>query len=132
MGYSLYVAVKLIAYVGWCWYGLRLWRPASVALPKAVGLGVVRLAIGIGFGVVIFLVFSTGPENLLGKYIAIYAPVRLLEWFILALIIGGEEGKRSGAGVILWCLGGILLSFLADFASPEGIEGHFCVGRCLC
>ena len=91
-----------------------------------------RLVIGIGFGVVIFLAFSTGPENLLGKYIAIYAPVRLVEWFILALIIGNEQGKRTGTGVILWCLGGIVVSFLADVASPEGIQGHFCVGRCLC
>ena len=132
MGYALYVAVKLIAYVGWCWFGLRLWRPASATLPKAVGLGAVRLVIGIGFGVVIFLAFSTGPENLLGKYIAIYSPVRLLEWFILAAIMGGEEGKRTRSGIILWCLGGILVSFLADFASPEGIQGHFCVGRCLC
>ena len=132
MGYALYVAVKLIAYAAWCWYGLRLWRPASATLPKAVGLGVVRLAIGIGFGLVIFLAFPTGPENLLGKYIAIYAPVRLVEWFILALIIGSEQGKRPSSGVILWCLGGIVVSFLADFASPEGIQGHFCVGRCLC
>ena len=132
MGYALYVAVKLIAYVGWCWFGLRLWRPPSATLLKAVGLGVVRLVIGIGFGVLIFLAFSTGPDNLLAKYIAIYAPVRLVEWFILALIIGSEEKKRTGSGVILWCLGGILVSFLADFASPEGIQGHFCVGRCLC
>lgn len=132
MGYAFYVAVKLIAYVGWCWYGLRLWRPASATLPKAVRLGAVRLVIGIGVGVVIFLAFSTGPENLLGKYIAIYAPVRLVEWFILALIIGNEQGKRTGTGVILWCLGGIVVSFLADVASPEGIQGHFCVGRCLC
>lgn len=132
MAYAFYVAVKLIAYAAWCWYGLRLWRPTSSTLSRAMLFGTARLAIGIGFGLMIFLLFPTGPENLLGKYIAIYAPVRLLEWFILALIIGSREGKRTWAGVILWCLGGIVVSFLADFASPEGIQGHFCVGRCLC
>ncbi len=131
MGYALYVTVKLIAYAAWCWYGLRLWRPAAT-LSKAMLLGAARLAIGIGFGFMIFLAFPTGPENLVGKYIAIYAPVRLLEWFILALIIGSQEGKRTRTRVILWCLGGIVVSFLADFASPEGIQGQFCVGRCLC
>ena len=132
MGYALYVAVKLIAYAAWCWYGLRLWRPTAVTLSRAMLWGVARLAIGIGFGLMIFVAFRTGPENLIGKYIAIYAPVRLLEWFILALIIGRGERKRTRTGVILWCLGGIVVSFLADFASPEGIQGHFCVGRCLC
>jgi|SRR5215470_3582695 len=132
MGYALYVAVKLIAYTVWCWYGLRLWRPGSAKLSRALLFGVARLAIGIGFGLMIFLAFPTGPENLLWKYLAIYAPVRLVEWFILALLIRGQEGKRTRSGIILWCLGGIVVSFLADFASPEGIQGHFCVGRCLC
>ena|SRR5215467_9726071 len=132
MGYVLYVAVKLIAYIGWCWLGLRLWRPGFASLPRGVLFGVVRLAIGIGFGVVVFFAFYTGPDNLFWKYIAIYSPIRLVEWFVMALILGQKNENRSWTGVILWCLGGILVSFLADIASPEGIEGHFCVGRCLC
>ena|SRR5215813_1933089 len=132
MGYIFYVAVKLIGYVSWCWLGLRLWRPGFATLPTAVFFGLVRLAIGIGFGVVVFFVFSTGPQNLFWKYIAIYSPIRLVEWLILALIIGQKTGHRSRTKAILWCLGGILVSFLADIASPEGIRGHICVGRCLC
>jgi hypothetical protein len=44
----------------------------------------------------------------------------------------------SGIGMILmlrlsvWCIGGMLVSFVTDFLSPEGLQGTFCVGRCLC
>jgi len=41
------------------------------------------------------------------------------------------EGKNL-VTTLGWCAGGILVSFVADFASPEGVAGHFCVGRCLC
>jgi hypothetical protein len=57
--------------------------------------------------------------------------VRMAEWFILALIIGRKSVNQT-LNSIMWCLGGIGVSFAADFASPEGVAGHFCVGRCLC
>jgi hypothetical protein len=34
--------------------------------------------------------------------------------------------------LILWVMGGILVSYLSDMVSPEGLAGKFCVGRCLC
>jgi hypothetical protein len=131
MPYLFYVAVKLIAYIGWCWLGLWLWRiPAR--FPKAAGFGIMRLAIGVVFGVTIFFVVPTQQEDLLWKYIVIYAPVRLVEWVILALIIRRKPDRRTTFSLFAWCAGGILVSFIADFASPEGVAGHFCVGRCLC
>jgi len=132
MAYLLYVAVKLIAYIAWCWVGLRLWRAESASLVRAATFGVLRLAIGIVFGLVIFFAASTQAEDLAWKYVAIYAPVRLVEWFIMAMIIGQTSDNQTKLGRLLWCLGGIVVSFVADFASPEGVAGHFCVRRCLC
>jgi hypothetical protein len=132
MGYALYVAVKLISYVAWCWFGLRLWRTGSASLIKSAGFGILRLGIGVAFGLVIFFLVQAQPEDVLWKYVAIYLPVRMVEWLIMALIIGRKSGRQSAFNSIAWCLGGILVSFVADFASPEGVAGHFCIGRCLC
>jgi hypothetical protein len=132
MAYVFYVAVKLISYVAWCGVALRLWRAGSTGLIRAAGFGILRLAIGVGFGIAIFLAVSTRPEDVLWKYVGIYAPVRMVEWFMMALIIGRTSDHQTTLNSILWCLGGIVVSFAADFASPEGVAGHFCVGRCLC
>lgn len=91
-----------------------------------------RLAIGIIFGVSIFLAGPISPEHLVWKYIAIYVPVRAVEWLIMAWIVGRKSENQNPLKTVTWCLGGIAVSFLADFASPEGVAGHFCVGRCLC
>ena len=128
----LYVAVKLIAYIAWCWLGLRLWRVGSATFISAIALGSLRLAIGVVFGVTIFLSGPISGEQLLWKYIAIYAPVRVVEWSILAWVIGRRSDIQTGLIWILWCFVGVVVSFVADFASPQGIEGHFCVGRYLC
>jgi hypothetical protein len=131
MAYLLYVAVKLIVYIAWCWVGLRLWR-VHAGFAKAAGFGLIRLAIGVMFGIAIFFVVPAQPQDLLWKYIVIYVPVRMVEWFILALIITRTSKRQAALHTIMWCLGGIVVSFVADFASPEGVAGHFCVGRCLC
>src|SRR5258708_5618883 len=132
MPYVLYVAVKLISYIAWCWVGLRLWRSGSTSLLSAAGFGILRLAIGVAFGVAIFLVVPTQPEDVIWKYVVIYTPVRVVEWFIMALIIGGASDNQTILDSVLWCLGGIVGSFAACFASPEGVAGHFFVGRCFC
>ena len=132
VGYLLYVAVKLGSYIAWCWVALRLWRADVASIWRAPGFGPLRLAVGVAFGVAIFFIVPTQPEDVLFKYIAIYTPVRLVEWFILVLIIGKRSDKQTALNSAFWCLGGIVVSFVADFASPEGVAGHFCVGRCLC
>ena len=131
MAYLIYVVIKLVSYIAWCWLGLRLWR-ASPTWSNAAGLGLLRLGIGIVFGVAIFFATPVQREDLLWKYLAIYAPVRLLEWLILAMIILRASFNMRLRSALFWCGGGIAVSFLADFASPEGVAGHFCVGRCLC
>jgi hypothetical protein len=132
MAYLIYVLVKLACYAGWCWLGLRLWRPASATPLRAFGFGLLRLAIGVGFGVAIFILVRAQRDDLVWKYIEIYAPVRLLEWLILALIIRRQVENKAIWSALPWCLGGIVVSFAADLASPEGLAGHFCIGRCLC
>ena len=132
MSTLFYVVAKLFAYMGWCWVGLWIWRTGSSRIKKAVALGFVRLIIGLCFGVAIFLVVSVQPENLLWKYVAIYAPVRMIEWLLMAFIFGPKLDARTTPKSLLWCVGGIVVSFAADFASPEGVAGHFCIGRCLC
>lgn len=133
MTYLLYVVVKLICYIGWCWFGLRLWRPGDATPLGAIRFGVLRLILGIVFGFFIF--FGAGAiagDDLLWDYIKIYTPVRLLEWFILVWLILRNSASKTSPTVWLWCVGGIIVSFAADLASPAGLEGHFCIGRCLC
>lgn len=131
MAYIIYVLIKFAAYTAWCWFALRLWRPTR-SWSKATILGLLRLAIGVVFGVAIFIAVPTQPDDVLWKYLAIYTPVRLVEWSILAWIILQSAESKRFSSALFWCLGGIVVSFLADFASPEGVAGHFCVGRCLC
>jgi hypothetical protein len=130
MAYGFYVLVKLAVYTAWCWLGLRLWRPAPVW--SALGFGTLRLGIGVMFGVAIFLAVPAQRDDVIWKYLLIYSPVRLVEWFIVAWIIRRNNENRAPKSALWWCLGGIVVSFAADFASPEGVAGHFCVGRCLC
>lgn len=132
MAYIVYVVIKLAFYTGWCWVGLRMWHPDSARWPKATAYGALRLAIGVMFGIVIFFAIPAQPNDVLWKYLAIYTPVRLVEWLILAWIILRNSETRGLSAASLWCIGGIVVSFVADFASPEGVAGHFCVGRCLC
>lgn len=132
MQYVIYVLIKLAFYTAWCWVGLRLWQPSWSRWRNATAFGVLRLIIGVVFGVAIFLTIPAQQEDLLWKYLTIYTPVRLVEWFILAWIVSRNSESRTLARTLGWCAGGIVVSFVADFASPEGVAGHFCIGRCLC
>jgi hypothetical protein len=131
VAYLIYIVVKLAAYSSWCWLGLRLWRPGSATVLRAGAFGLLRLVIGVLAGATIFFLMPTSATHLLQKYIGIYVPVRLVEWFILALIVRRGSTQKT-EGMFWWCVGGIAVSFVADLASPEGLAGHFCVGRCLC
>ena len=132
MIYLLYVVVKLLAYSAWCWVGLR-WLRNIGSIGAASAYGFLRLFVGIVFGVVIFFSYQPPAKNLLAPYLAIYAPIRLVEWLIIAGVFAMKSESPLPRGkALLWCLGGILVSFAADLASPEGVAGHFCIGRCLC
>jgi hypothetical protein len=90
------------------------------------------LGIGILFGISIFFIIPVRSDDVLWKYLTIYTPVRWVEWLILAWILRRNLQRTGLVTTLGWCAGGILVSFVADFASPEGVAGHFCVGRCLC
>jgi len=71
-------------------------------------------------------------------YLLVYTPARALERAIMALVIAAALDQKSGsrwvgtARLPLWCIGGILVSFLTDLLPPEGLEARFCMGRFLC
>jgi hypothetical protein len=129
---GIYLTVKLAAYTAWCALGLKLaGRPLGL---RAVRLGLLRTALGIGFGFLIFFLASALPlHGTLGEYIALYAPVRVVEWAILWVLIRGAGGPGFiGPRALLWIAGGILVSYAADLASPIPVDERFCIGRCLC
>ena len=67
MAYAIYIAVKLLSYSLWCWVGLR-WIWGSPSFPRALGFGVLRLMIGIFFGVAIFFFFPASPNDRVEGY----------------------------------------------------------------
>ncbi len=139
-----YVALKVAAYIVWCYVGLALFA-AQRRMGQAVGLGVLRLIIGVFFGFSIFLVGGMAhleaPKSDFLMYLEIYAPVRWIEWGIMAAILSARDrgvaafligdSKRSR----LWRVGGIVVSILADLPillSSRGAGEMLPVGRFLC
>jgi len=79
------------------------------------------------------------PENSWLVYLAIYVPVRYVEWSILALLTGvkaGQTFKITSIATQGWILGGIVVSHVADLPlilfGGEGPGGFLPVGRFLC
>lgn len=150
-GLALYGALKYAVYTAWCAAGLALLAGrAAVAPRRALGLGALRVALGLAFGTFIFLaslaVFAGISETPLAgsrvlahaaTYLAVYVPVRWLEWGILELVVDPE--RRGLGGLLLggsgrgraFRLGGILVSCLADLPMILSIGG-LPVGRFLC
>jgi hypothetical protein len=143
MSWLIYVVAKWLAYVAWCQVGLRLFRSSSRPA-LALGLGTVRLLLGIGFGVAIFFGINmlatlpdpTGGHSAVPLYLLVYVPTRWLEWSIMFGLIQAGVGVRAGLfGVSsrdrLWRLGGIALSCCADIPIILSIGG-LPLGRFLC
>ena len=142
----LYFVVKLIAYCAWCYVGLRLFQPEAKLLPaRAIGFGLLRLFMGFFFGILIYLLSSTLithigaglPENTI-TYIAVYVPVRWIEWSIMAAILYrgtttpyswffGEKSRDR-----YWRFGGIAISCLADIPLIAALGGIIPTGRFMC
>ena len=146
MGFIAYITLKYLAYVAWCFLGFRVLTSFSRGtLSRAFGIGLIRLLIGLIFGVVIYLIGSmvyfalidlpaTGPLT----YLAVYVPVRWLEWSIIAMLIAPPARKFSWFWVglntrdRLWRCGGILISCAADVPMIIALGGILPVGRFLC
>ncbi|HEY0901831.1 MAG TPA: hypothetical protein VGD95_06885 [Micavibrio sp.] len=132
--YIIYILVKFLAYAAWSYLGLKILAGFSAPSKRqALSFGFLRLLMGGMFGVLIFLMYPTGPEALVVKYIGIYGAVRLVEWGLLGLLIYSvsDRPRPYSRAFLYWVIGGILVSFAVDLLSPAGIDGHFCVGRCL-
>jgi hypothetical protein len=140
--FPIYIIVKYLAYCLWSYYGLKLLRNRS-GVGAAVGLGSARLGLGMLFGIGVFLVGGmlhlNVPAHPWTLYLSIYAPVRYLEWTILAalMISSGGAARRIREGVTQrWILGGIVVSHLADLPlilfTYDGARGFLPVGRFLC
>ena len=138
MDWVAYILVKFLAYGAWSAVGLRLIRREKPSwanlLLGGLGYGLARLGLGMAFGAAVWIFTMGLLQGTAGEYAAIYIPLRVAEWFLLAVLIlarGPSIGWRD-ARVLLWVAAGIAVSFAADLASPMSIEDHFCVGRCLC
>ena len=139
-----YVALKLLAYVMWCYVGVGLLRYERT-LRSALGFGVIRLILGVVFGIGVFIVGGMAhleaPKSSLLLYLEIYVPVRWVEWGVMAwlmrrldhgpaaLLIGADNTSR------MWRIGGIVVSIIADLPillSHAGAREMLPVGRFLC
>lgn len=145
-GALLYFGGKFLAYSVWCYFGLRAFRPQSALAPgRAIIYGAIRLSLGFFFGILIYLLSSALitslapglPENFI-TYLAVYVPVRWIEWTIIAVLIlpGPISPSRwiagNGGTDRLWRLGGIVISCLADIPLIVSMGGVIPVGRFLC
>jgi len=136
----IYLAVKGAAYIAWCGQGARIHGHADRLALKAFVYGILRFAMGAILG--LFLIFSlvnmlAGLRSApLALYLAVYVPVRWLEWSLLAVIM--DQDRRTtrnlligeGSASRLWRLGGIVISCLADI--PIILSVGFPIGRFLC
>lgn len=143
ISFLIYILVKFFAYAAWCGFGVRLIVNEKPRVATALRYGFARLVLGVFFGVGIFIVGGmmhlNTPGNAWPLYFGIYAPVRWIEWSIMAMMIA--SGKKREPFLVgannnsrIWRLGGILVSHLADIPLilSEHVTGMLPVGRFLC
>ena len=133
----VYAVAKFLAYSAWCHVGLRSVQPSAAGVAPSIRLGAARWLIGLFFGIgVFFAVGSIDAEAATRMYFLVYSPIRAVEWGVMAFVLARRVSQASLSIPVLrlsvWCVGGMLVSFLTDLLSPEGLQGRFCVGRCLC
>ncbi len=140
--FFLYVIVKVAAYIAWCWAGLAWLNPNRPGNRRwsAVKLGLLRFALGLFFGFVIFITVQMiyrAFDSSVPTYLLVYIPIRWVEWSIIGILLEPRSPSltsfalSSGRASALWRLGGIVLSCLADI--PIMIEvGGLPVGRFFC
>ena len=132
----LYAAAKFVAYAIWCLLGLHQFA-ARPSLLGALKFGAVRWLLGLAFGLAAAIgLGSVSQQSVATLYFGLYVPLRVIEWSIMVSLLarGGPASHTliRNPKAWLWVLGGIAVSFATDLASPEGMAGRFCVGRCLC
>jgi hypothetical protein len=140
----LYIGIKFLAYSAWIFWGQRALRSESSPSPLgSLALGFLRLCLGLFFGVLIYLLCATLLSHLgyglapnIFTYLAVYVPVRWIEWSIMTVILLPGSFAQFFVGVAkpdrLWRLGGIVISCLADIPLIIGLGGVIPTGRFLC
>ena len=135
MELALYAIAKFVAYSFWGSVGFRLHDVRDSLFRRSVRFGGVRWLLGLGMGILVFIFAgSINQGQVLGYYLAIYIPLRIVEWSVMAvLFFSSWKQKMHSSRFYLWVAFGITLSFLTDLVSPDMMNGgRFCVGRCLC
>lgn len=132
-----YALIKFVAYCCWCFVGLRIFAPERATLAGSVKYGSIRWLVGLGFGMAAAVALgSVSSESVAALYFGVYVPLRIVEWAIVLLLMRGASSQDASLlrnpRAWFWVAGGIVVSFASDAASPEGMAGRFCVGRCLC
>lgn len=142
---AIYGALKVTVYAAVCWFGLRwVGRRAGRSWPPALGLGLLRALMGLGFGVGIFfasaMVVAATSSDFAGQaiaYLAVYVPVRWIEWGLIGLIVTPDT-RHFGAFWLganrrdrLWRLCGLAASCCADVPVLLAVGG-LPVGRFMC
>lgn len=132
--YAGYVLTKAVAYSAWCFVGVTWFAPArQPRVQAAILFGLGRLVLGVALGLGIYLAalsMNNATRNAPLTYLAIYVPVRVGEWGLWYFVLRTQPGGRGRA--IVWIVGGIVVSCLADI--PLGIleGGVVPVGRPFC
>lgn len=132
----IYALAKFIAYSAWCFLGIYLFTD-RVSFLDALKFGSLRWLLGLIFGLIaaIFL-GSVSSESVTALYFGVYVPLRIIEWSIMVVLMVRSGPPLSSIARSykswVWVVGGVIVSFASDLASPEGMAGRFCVGRCLC
>lgn len=139
--FPIYILSKYVAYSIWCYWGLR-WLREQASVGAGLRFGFVRLGLGILFGVGVFfavaLLHLDVPAHPWTLYIAMYAPVRYVEWSIIAALLSvksGELHRISDSATQWWIVGGIVVSHIADLPVilfERGVTNFLPVGRFLC
>ena len=135
-----YLALIYTSHLIWCLVGLllfsvRMRQRLLLAATIAAGLALFRLLLGLISGYMVF--YEATPRyllpwmrlsgDLLPSYFAIYVPVRLIEWAILAMLIrfvSRKEGASRPLTAICWIVGGVVWSCLFDLPML-GLEKSF-------
>lgn len=123
LGYLAFTAVKAIGYTGAAFF--INWKLQSHVF--ALKVGVVRLLIGMFFGVgvwgAIWLLrefgIHSGNKIIVFTYIALLAPVRFFEWHILFNLFY-KKYYSSSQHKFLWLLFGTILSYVLDIPAAIG------------
>ena len=139
-GLLSYVGLKLVGYSVWGYVGVQWLSPGyPTPVRRALALGVLRLLLGWLTGMLVGpFVLVTGTRGISVFYFSGLAIVRFLEWAVIGALLppsgasATDRGFLGGGGPgLVWRVGGILVSYLADlpFLIAEGGLPH---GRIFC